>query len=298
VIPLTGGRPVALTRTTTFIDCIEDKSTLADWGKRMVLYGLAKEPSLLNGIADLDPADKEDRKVLIVIVEKALQAAGAHDKRDKGTHLHGLSELADRGLALPPGLPEADLMDIAAYILATASMRFVHIEEFVVIPELGVGGTPDRICYYSGPGPDGEHIEGWFIFDLKTGSVEYGGLKMASQLAVYSRAWFYDFMLFPAPCRWADPGDPENKRETKEWKTWKATEVSMYDIAPAYTPIPQVNQDLGIILHLPSGSSTPEFYWADLRIGWRAAELAPVIREMRSLKGKALVPFRSAPTFS
>ncbi|HEX2905043.1 MAG TPA: hypothetical protein VHO01_16435 [Jatrophihabitans sp.] len=294
VIPITGGKPKAYTRTTTFIDTIEDKSTLATWGKNMVLRGVALDPSLLDGVADLDPKDSDDRKHLIAITEKALDVAGANDKREKGTHLHGLSELVDQGIPLPEGLPAADRLDMAGYAIATADMTFTHIEQFVVIPTFEVGGTPDRICNYSGPGPAGiPHIEGSFIFDLKTGSVEYGGLKMASQLAVYSRAFFYDFNMFPAPPRFASVEDMEKKKDSKEWKQWKATEVPAEEAVKAYTPIPPVNQNWGIILHLPSGESNPTLYWVDLEAGWEAAELSVDIRRMRSLSSRALQPFSS-----
>lgn len=52
-----------------------------------------------------------------------------------------------------------------------------------------------------------------------------------------------------------------------------------------------VNQDWGIIVHLPSGEGVCKLYWVDLNVGWKAAQLALDIRAMRSLSRKALVPF-------
>jgi hypothetical protein len=65
--------------------------------------------------------------------------------------------------------------------------------------------------------------------------------------------------------------------------------------AQAYSDLPPVNQDWGIIVHLPAGTGTCELYWANLNIGWRLAQLALTIRQERSVKN-ALVPFVSQVT--
>lgn len=281
VVPETGGKPVAHTRTTTFIDCIEDKSNLVKWGKRMVLVGASVKPSLLEAVAKLDPTDNKDKRKLDALAEVALEAAGANDKREKGTFLHGLSEYVDEGKALPEGVSEADVADLMAYILATLPFTVRYAEKFVVINELGVGGTPDRVIDYDGPGPDGEPISGTFIGDLKTGTIEYGALKMASQLACYSRGKFYDFTRFPAPDRLGDP---------KGWEKWKKTVVPAEEAALAYTSMGDINQDWGIIFNLPSGSGEVTLHWVDLNKGWAAAKLALDIRAMRSTR-KVMLPF-------
>ncbi|AVE00412.1 exonuclease [Streptomyces phage OzzyJ] len=282
VIPEAGGKPKALVRTTTFIDCIEDKSSLVDWGKRMVLVGAQKRPSLLDAVADLDPDDKADKQKLNALAERALDISGANDKREKGTHLHDLSEYVDRGEQLPDHATTQDVDDMAAYMMATSPLTVHAVEQFVVCSELGVGGTFDRTYGYKGLDPNGKPVSGRFIGDLKTGSVEYGGLKMAMQLAIYSRAKKYDHTLFPAPIR---------EKDEKAWNKWKKTEVSADEIAQAYTVPEPVNQDWGIIVHLPSGEGVCNLYWVDLNIGWKAAQLALTIREMRSLSRKAMMPF-------
>lgn len=295
VIPPQGGKPVALTRTTTFIDCIEDKSSLSDWGKRSVLLGTVREPSIIEAVRDADPngnrvpgakTDKPFKDLLDELAEQAMGAAGANDKREKGTYLHALSELVDAGLPLPDYVTAEDRLDLAAYVMETQDLKFSHVERFVVCPELSVGGTPDRIAYYEGPGPNGRKIKGWFIFDLKTGTTEYGGLKMAAQLAIYSRAQFYDYTVIPAPARYNEAG-----KETKEWKEWRSTEHPAELAATAYSPIPKVSQKWGIILNLPSGSGEAELFWADLAYGWRMAKLAQTIRTARTAGRKALQRF-------
>jgi len=90
IVPKTGGKPVAHTRTTTFIDCIDDKSNLNTWDKRMVLIGAAMKPELLNGVLDLDKDDPEDKRRLNIIAERLKDISGANDKRETGTRLHAL----------------------------------------------------------------------------------------------------------------------------------------------------------------------------------------------------------------
>jgi hypothetical protein len=51
-----------------------------------------------------------------------------------------------------------------------------------------------------------------------------------------------------------------------------------------------VNQDWGIIVHLPAGTGECDLYWVDLNIGWALAQLALQIRKARSTRG-AMKPF-------
>ncbi|MGW3323867.1 hypothetical protein [Streptomyces virginiae] len=279
IVPEAGGRPAGHTRTTTFIDCIEDKSNLIDWQGRMVLMGSAKRPDLLGRARELDPENSTDKKKLNALTEQAKDAAGANEKSRRGTHLHDLSEYVDRGEPLPRTISGQDLDDMAAYLLATSVLKVVAIEQFVVVPELSVGGTFDRLSYYEGPGPDGRPIKGNFITDTKTGSIEYGELKMASQLAVYSRGKLYDHTQFPV--------NADDKAAIKEWKK---QEFTAEQAAQAYAPLPPVSQDWGIVVHLPQGEGTCDLYWVDLNIGWALARLALTIRKARSMKG-AMRPF-------
>ncbi|ATI18894.1 exonuclease [Streptomyces phage SqueakyClean] len=279
IVPEGGGRPKGHTRTTTFIDCIEDKSNLIDWGKRMVLVGAARRPDLVKKALGLDPSESSDKRSLDSLTEQLTESSGANDKSRKGTYLHDLSEYVDRGDPLPKEISGADLDDMAAYMMATSVLKVVAIEQFVVVPELGVGGTFDRLSYYDGPGPDGKPISGNFITDTKTGSIEYGKLKMASQLAVYSRGKLYDHKHFPV-----------NADDKKAFAAWKKTEFTADQAAQAYSPLPPVNQDWGIIVHLPAGTGTCDLYWVDLNIGWALAQLALTVRKARSTKG-AMKPF-------
>ncbi|MEU7905901.1 hypothetical protein [Actinoplanes sp. NPDC049118] len=226
---------------------MEDKTQLTAWSKRMVLAGAARSPDLLAQARSLDPADPQHKQPLNALAERAANAAGSASRRDHGTHLHTLSEYVDRGEPLPAH-SAADVADMAAYKLATVHLDVIHVERLVVVDDLRVAGTPDRISYYDGPGPDGDYLTGNLITDLKTGSLQHGTLKFAMQLAVYSRGQFYDHTT------------------------------------GARSPLPQVNPHWGLIIHLTPGSAICTVHWIDLALGWDAVQVARQVRAMRSRK--------------
>lgn len=88
-----------------------------------------------------------------------------------------------------------------------------------------------------------------FIADIKTGDITYGAGKIAMQLALYSRSVFYD---------------PASKERS---------------------PLPDVDQSRGIVIHLPAGQGTCELHWVDLDAGWDGVLLASKVRTWRSRKG-------------
>ena len=90
-----------------------------------------------------------------------------------------------------------------------------------------------------------------FISDLKTGSISYPN-KIAMQLAVYAHGLPYD----PA---------------TATRGAWGG-----------------VNQEKGIIVHLPAGSGKCELHFVDIKQGWKGIELAMKVRTFRDTK-KSLV---------
>lgn len=261
-----GGRSVkrSYTRMTTFIDVLEDKAKLADWKMRNVLLGVAADPGFLVGVSDMDP--EGDQKELSRRAEAAAEVAGASVKSRQGSHLHTLSELIDAGESLPAfnerdGMPvtEADRVDMFAYWEATAPLfEIVRVEQLVVNDRFKVAGTPDR---NSRPrkvlvAPNGEKLtpDDVLITDLKTGRVDYGQLKMCMQLAGYANSPLYD----------------------------KGSGGRVYP--------PNVSRSWGIIMHLPAGSGVCRLYWADLRLGWEALQLASSVRAMRKMNRHALTP--------
>lgn len=179
IIPRGGGKPVPYTRTTTYIDVVEDRFALEAWSQRMVALGLADRSDLLLAVS----AHRNDKKKLNGICREAREAAKASAKATTGTALHALTEVVDQGNELPP-LPPGPKASLDAYVEATKDLKMLEIEQPVVLDTFGIAGTPDRIVKF---GKDK------CIFDLKTGStLDFGYLKIAMQLAIYARSYRYD----------------------------------------------------------------------------------------------------------
>jgi hypothetical protein len=238
VIPPEGGKAVAYTRATTYIDCIEDKFNLQKWMQRMVALGLASRPDLLLSVQ----AHRDDKRELDKITDAAKEAAAATAAATTGTALHALTELIDRGEELPAGLPANVKASLDAYIAATAELQATHIEQFCVLDTLKIGGTPDRVVKYG---------DGRYIADLKTGSIEWGVLKIAMQLAIYARS-------------------------------------HTYDVASGDRGMHDADTTRGIVIHLPSVEDPADakctLHWVDLEAGWYAVQVATKVREKRKLK--------------
>lgn len=178
VTPPDGGKPVAYTRCTTFVDCLEDKYKLQQWQLRQCAIGLADRPDLLLSVS----AHRDDKRALNQVCEKAMEAAASSAASMAGTARHVLCERVDRGHPLGIVPPDAR-RDIEAYQAATRDMKHVYIEQFSVRDSLKVGGTPDRVLEFNGK---------YYIGDIKTGSdITWGALKIAMQLAVYAHSTPY-----------------------------------------------------------------------------------------------------------
>lgn len=254
VVPVDGGKPVAYTRCTTFVGSIEDTYNLSKWQQRMVALGLADRRDLLLAVA----AHRDDKTRLNQICEDALEAAKGHAAATTGTALHAITETFDRGNDVGL-LPEDAGRDLAAYAAATKTLKPIHIEQFMVLDHLKIGGTPDRISTYV----DGKR----YVTDLKTGSIDFGYLKIAAQLAVYARSRPYDV------------------------EAGKRMEPHGAEL------------DKGIVIHLPAGSGTCTLYWVDLLAGWEVVRLCKQVREKRALPEHAIfsqvdTPFTPAPSLA
>ncbi|WP_043648015.1 hypothetical protein [Nocardia thailandica] len=178
IIPPGGGKPVAYTRCTTFVDALEDKHGLTQWKMRQVALGLADRPDLLLAVS----AHRDSKDELNRITAAAMDAAGAGSAATTGTALHTLTERHDLGQEIGP-LPAAAHADLAAYIRTTGGLQYAAIEQFRVLDDLKVAGTLDRLLEFS---------DRYVIGDIKTGDITYGIGKIAMQLSVYARAQTYD----------------------------------------------------------------------------------------------------------
>lgn len=229
------GKPKAYTRCTTYVGCLEDTFNLAKWQQRMVALGLAARPDLLLAVS----AHSDDKSRLDDLCTEAREAAAASSAATTGTALHRLAERLDRGERVD--IPAAVRADMQAYQRATSGVDWLHIEQITVHDGLAVAGTPDRIGRRGGATQ---------VYDIKTGSIDYGMGKIAMQLALYARSQLYD----PA--------------------TGDRTDLD-------------VDLDHAVVIHLPAGQGRCELVEVDIAAGWEAVQLAGQVRAWRGRKDLA-----------
>lgn len=201
-------------------------------------------------------AKKAHDDALNELAEAALDLGGAHERAAKGTELHHLTELLDRGeldiddAAQVQGLIDAgtmthaDLADLQAYrdTMRSLGIKVLSTEQFVVIDDLGVAGTLDRELQYKFPGTS-RAVR--CVGDLKTGRVDYAAGKIGMQLATYSRGKRYD----PA--------------------TYARTDLKL-------------SKSKALLIHLPAGQATCSVYVVDIELAGQGLALAGQVRQWRN----------------
>jgi hypothetical protein len=101
-----------------------------------------------------------------------------------GTALHRLTEIADSGGELA-GIPAHMLADLDAYMQATAQLKVVSVEKFVVNDAVQAAGTFDRLMRC----PDAKVR----VADIKTGKDAHKyAFSIAVQCGLYANAMAYD----------------------------------------------------------------------------------------------------------
>lgn len=247
------GKERAWTRATTIARTLADEYHLTRWKLRQVARGMALRPDLVAGAAAADP--EEDKGTLDDIAEKAMERAGSSTGSTLGTALHNFTKRYDRGEpAASLGVPPPLVPDMAAYVDTLKRHRLKvrpeTVERIVVVPELGVAGQLDRIAGQPSGVTKSKPLA---ILDLKTAkTTEYSGLENAIQLAIYAHA------------------------------------ALMWDPArQAYEPMPDVDRERALLLHLPVGKAHGSLHGVNLIEGWEYALLAMNVRAARNA-GKGL----------
>lgn len=250
IVPPGGGKPAGYTRASSLGSALEDNYGLTLWKQRMTAVGVASRPDLVLAAN----AHRDNKDELNKVVNQAMEAAASSARASIGTSMHAYAEMVDRGQD-PGYIPEEFAADLAAYRQLTEPLfEHVAIEQFCVCDELKVAGTPDRVSRLRKPmtAPDDTTIPAGqvLITDEKTsGSMDFGGIKFAVQLAVYAHGAAYD----PATGdRTPWPGPPR--------------------------------QDWGLIVHCPAGGGVADLYWVNLTAGWELAKESVHVRAQRSRK--------------
>jgi len=153
----------------------------------MTAAGLARRPDLLALVAsklgpdgDIPEQHKGDVQRLC---DEAKEHGGGSRAANLGTALHSLTEQYDLGQT-PHAVPDQFRADIDAYRKAVEPFEVLAVEQFVVLDDHQIAGTPDRLWRL----PDGRVV----IADLKTGqNLDYSWRSIAVQLAIYANGQRY-----------------------------------------------------------------------------------------------------------
>ena len=263
VVPPHGGKPTGYTRVTTVAKTLDSGGGLADWRATMTMTGAFLRPGLHSRWEALmmqhngNPwyGSEQSKKACKVLVKECADVGGANDRKEIGSSLHTITALVDAGLQ-PTHLTDETERDLKAYQHGLQAHGVTvlpdFIERLVVLDKWMVAGMFDRLVEVPG-------FDLPLIADLKTGAdLSYSWQAIAVQQAGYSRA---DALYEQGPAK----DGSEDKR----------------------TPMPKVNQEVGMILWLNAGTGQLELHLVDLRTGWEAFERSVWVREYRSRKNLA-----------
>lgn len=186
-------------------------------------------------------ANLDDKDQLNDLCEQSIEAAKGHAGANVGTALHTFAEKVDLGEDIV--IPSPWDADIAAYT-KTLEANGVRVD-----PQLMEGIVVCRDLQVAGRFDRIVTIDGYpqpLIADLKTGSIDHSLTTIAIQLAIYANA------------------DEVYDPETDE-----------------LSPMPRVDLNQALIIHLPAGQATCTLHLVDIKAGWQAAQMCKQVRGWR-----------------
>jgi hypothetical protein len=271
--------PYGLTRMTNVAGAFADSEALSIWEMEQALFGLALDVSLYEEVCMLvrqmlrDGVDlqkmrdhPELRRIITgtwkerdtSIVGRAKHTAGANIARQKGINRHtAWQERGESGTYIGTVDMHVEILALERLLAENHLERVPGLSERVVRNmEINAAGRFDDILVDTGTGE-------MFIADLKTKTREFfTWLEIDIQLAGYAHA---------------------------EWMLRAIDTISKYEPGP----LGMVNQERGVVLHMPSDGAAPRLCRADLTRGWKNALLAREIMDERSY-GKSAERFALA----
>lgn len=260
-------KPKAWTRATTVANTLADRFALEQWAQRNLVYGLGQRQDLYALAASTKP---DDKKALNKIAKDAQEYAKASSGANLGTALHSFTEAVDRGEDIE--IPSAWKADIGAYRKAMRGFDILHIERIVVVPQLRIAGTLDRIVRDL-------RTDELFIADVKTGAnaVKYGSGEIAIQLAIYAGASHM----------WKGTSDDIDR---DQWGRYLLPDPEKNP--DAYEPMPKVSRDKALVIHLPVDAHQCDLYEIDIAAGREATRWSMQARDWRKRRDLAQ-PYKS-----
>ena len=248
IVPPEGGEPVTYTRASTLAKALSDGASLTTWKQTVLLKGLSRQPTLLNGpLYQMRSTGELPKWEADRVIEAASEVGGANDASRWGTTLHGLTEFWDMDRYELPNLPPDQERALKEYIRVTEGYETLSAEGFVVCDELQAAGSYDRLYLVpevQGIVPRGEVVIG----DIKTGpKIHLNVTEAMIQFAVYAHSKHYDPVT---------------------------GERVLGNLA-------HVNQQYGLLVQVPRTGEPAAVLVLDLVKGWELAKLAKLVRDSR-----------------
>ena len=190
----------------------------------------------------------DEKKALNRLCMDALVASASSSRANLGTAIHSYTEQVDRGEDVTVPAPwDADVRAYRECCAVNAIAVDPDLIEVIAVCEALAEPVAGTIDRIV------RWDNAWYIADLKTGrDLSYSWRSIATQLAIYSRA--------------ASLYDPDSN---------------------SHLPMPDVDQEHGIVFHLPAGEGVCTPYLVDLDAGWEAAELSVNTRAWRKRRDLA-----------
>lgn len=271
--------PYGLTRTTNLIGAFVESRALNIWEQEQILIGLALSPSLYeklvlkihqarrDGVDFSRLRDFPELRLFLsgspkmeddCIVGQAKQAAGANEAREQGTNRHTAWEVrAATGELIGTPDMQKQILSLEALLAENYLERVPGLSERVIRNlRMDCSGKFDNILLCQRTGK-------LKMADYKSKKRKFfTWMEVDAQLAIYARA---EWMLTPDGQGY-EPG-----------------------------PLEHVDQEEGVVLHVPSDGTQPYLRRADLTRGWKIAQLArEVVNERafgKSAERHALSPY-------
>jgi hypothetical protein len=219
---------------------------------------------------------------------------------DKTALMRWKQRMTTMGIGLRP-----DLAQLAAVVGDDKRKLDEIVEQAMAAADTSraanVGTTLHKLTEHVDAGTLPAHLPGETIADLTAYEEAMRGIEiLASEAFVVidelKAAGTFD-RLVRVPDGRLMVGDLKTGQNEPNYPHSAATQVSMYSRGHLYDPergrlghLPSlgVDQDHGLLIHLPAGSGKCALYLLDLRVGWSMAQTAVLVREV--FRGKPITP--------
>jgi len=241
------GKNQRLSRPSGWGKVLDDENALVNWKIDTAIKGVAQDEALR---ARAMAVKDDDRSTKSSIREAAIQAGRGNQASDIGTALHAMSERWEQEPDFDPGSPYRESLEAYSKEMERLALATELFEYHVVNLEYRAAGTCDRLYRLTKPlmTPKGEMLDvGTLIVgDLKTGKkLDFSLPGYTVQMALYAQGEMYDV------------------------------------VSDQFRPTPPINQDWGLLVHMPADKAECNIQWIDLAVGNYGAYLVHEIRGWR-----------------